>query len=98
MHQWIHAPEAIFSGPPAEQPTALVLPDCQQVVKTVKEALELDKKNGNTLWADAIAEEMKDVRVPFKILPDGQSASIGYQKIPCHVIFNMKMEDFRCKA
>ncbi len=31
-----------------------------------KEDLELDKKNGNTLWADAIAKEMKDVRVTFK--------------------------------
>jgi hypothetical protein len=29
------------------------------VPKTVNEALELDKKNGNTLWADTIAKEMK---------------------------------------
>ncbi len=41
---------------------------------------------------------MKDVRAAFKILPDGQSASIGYQKIPCHMIFDVKMEDFRRKA
>jgi hypothetical protein len=53
------------------------------VPKTVKEALELDKTNGNTLRADAIAKEMKDVRVAFKILPDGRSAPIGYQKIHC---------------
>ncbi len=66
--------------------------------KTVKEALELDKKNGNTFWADAIAKEMKDVCVAFKILLDGQSAPIGYQKIPCHMIFDIKMEDIRCKA
>ncbi len=54
-----------------------------EVPKTVKEALELDKTNGNTLRADAIAKEMKDVRVAFKILPDGRSAPIGYQKIHC---------------
>jgi hypothetical protein len=30
-----------------------------EVPKTVKEALDLDCKNGNTLWADAIAKEMK---------------------------------------
>jgi hypothetical protein len=66
--------------------------------KTINEALELDKKNGNTFWADAIAKEMKDVCVAFKILLDGQSAPIGYQKIPCHMIFDIKMEDFRCKA
>ena len=41
---------------------------------------------------------MKDVRVAFKILPDGQSAPIGYQKIPCHMIFDVKMEDFHQKA
>jgi hypothetical protein len=70
-----------------------------EVPKTVKKALdELDKKNGNTLWADAIANEMKDVRVPFKILPDGQTAPIGYQKIPCPMIFGVKMEDFCRKA
>ena len=65
---------------------------------TVKEAFELDKKNGNTLWADAIAKEMRDVRVAFKILPDGQPAPVGYQRIPCHMIFDIKMEDFRRKA
>ncbi len=66
--------------------------------KTVTEALDLDCKNDNTLWADAIAKEMKDVCIAFNILPDGHSAPIGYQKIPCHMIFDMKMEDFRQKA
>ncbi len=65
-----------------------------EMPKTVKEALDLDKKNGNTFWADTIAKEMNDVRVAFKILLDGQSAPIGYQKIPCHMIFDIKMEDF----
>ncbi len=69
-----------------------------ELPKTVKEALELDKKNGNTFWADAIAKEMKDVCIAFKILLDGQSAPIGYQKIPCHMVFDIKMEDFWCKA
>jgi hypothetical protein len=48
--------------------------------KTVKEALALDRKNGNTLWADAIAKEMKEVRIAFNILPKGHLAQIGYQK------------------
>jgi hypothetical protein len=65
-----------------------------EVPKTVKEALALDHKNGYSLWADAIAKEMKEIRIDFNILPDGQSAPIGYQKIPCHMIFGMKMEDF----
>ena len=41
---------------------------------------------------------MKDVCVAFKILLDGQSVPIGYQKIPCHMIFDIKMEDFCHKA
>jgi hypothetical protein len=31
----------------------------------MKEALKLDKKNGNTLWADAIAKEMENIRTAF---------------------------------
>ncbi len=42
-----------------------------EVPKTVKEALALDRKNGNTLWADGIAKEMTEVRKAFDILPDG---------------------------
>jgi hypothetical protein len=41
---------------------------------------------------------MKEVRIAFNILPDGRSAPIGYQKIPCHMIFDVKMEEFRQKA
>jgi hypothetical protein len=47
---------------------------------------------------DAIAKEMREVRIAFNILPDGRSAPIGYQKIPCHMIFDMKMEDFQQKT
>jgi hypothetical protein len=48
-----------------------------ELPKTINEALELDKKNGNTFWADAIVKEMKDLCVTFKIQLDGQSAPIG---------------------
>ncbi len=65
-----------------------------EIPKTVKEALALDRKNGNTLWVDAITKEMRKVRIAFIILPDGGSAPIGYQKIPCHMNFDVKMEDF----
>ncbi len=68
-----------------------------EVPKTVKEALALDCKNGNTLWADAIAKEMKAVCIAFNNLPDGRSVPIGYQKIPCHMIFDVKMEDIQQK-
>ena len=69
-----------------------------EVPTSAKDALGLDKKNGNTYWADAIAIEMKNVRAAFKILPDGTSAPNVYQKISCHMIFDVKMEDFCRKA
>ncbi len=69
-----------------------------EVSKTDKEALDLDHKNGNTLWADAIAKEKKEVCIALNILLDGHSAPIGYQKIPYHMIFDMKMEDSRQKT
>jgi hypothetical protein len=47
---------------------------------------------------DAIAREMREVRKAFEIIPDGQTAPVGYQKIPCHMVFEIKMEDFKRKA
>ncbi len=36
--------------------------------KTVEDALELDKQNVNTMWANAIAKEMKNVKAAFNPL------------------------------
>ncbi len=69
-----------------------------EVPKTVKEAFDLYHKNGNTFWANAIAKEMKEVYIAFKVLPNGHAVPIGNQKIPCHMVFNVKMEDFQQKA
>ena len=66
--------------------------------RNIKHALEIDRQNGNTLWADAIAKEMKNVRIAFDILPNGESAPNGYKQIRCHMIFDIKIEDFRRKA
>jgi len=65
--------------------------------KTVAEALALDKEEGNTLWYDAIQKEMKNVQTAFKFLSRGESAPVGYKEIPCHIIFDVKM-DFTRKA
>ena len=65
-----------------------------RVPKTVDEALQIDKVNGNSLWADAIRKEMDAVRVAFKILEAEESVPAAYQHIRCHMIFDVKMEDF----
>ena len=69
-----------------------------ELPKTVAEALALDKKNGNTKWADAIAKEMKNVKLAFDILPDGEFAPRDHTFVKTHMVFDIKMEDFRRKA
>jgi len=69
-----------------------------ELPKTVAEALALDDKNDNSYWADAIAKEMKNVKLAFDILPDGEFAPRDHTFIKTHMIFDIKMEDFRRKA
>ena len=64
----------------------------------MEQTYALYAKNGNSLWADTTYKEMENVRVSFEILPDGKSVPIGHQIGKCHMIFNIKMEDFRQKA
>ena len=66
--------------------------------KSMKHAAELDKQNGNTFWTESISKEMKNVRVAFQILDENEEVPIGYKFIRCHMIFDVKMEDFRRKA
>ena len=68
------------------------------IPNNVKEALQLDKENGNTLWADAIATEMKNVKVDFKILNDGEMAPRDHQFVKFHMIFYIKIDNFNRKA
>jgi hypothetical protein len=43
----------------------------------------------NTFWRDAIAKEMKNVMPAFEFI-DNDKPLIGYKKIPCHMIFDIK--------
>ena len=40
----------------------------------------------------------KNVKVAFDIQEDGEEIPKGYQFVRCHMIFTVKMEDFRRKA
>ena len=44
-----------------------------ELPQSVTHALEVDQRNGNTLWANAIAKEMKDVWSAFRILDPGDA-------------------------
>ena len=69
-----------------------------EVTKSVAQAYDLDKKNGNTLWVDDITNEMREVSPAFKKLENGEIVPIAYQHGTFHMIFDVKMEDFRRKA
>ena len=58
----------------------------------------LDNANGNTLWSNAIAKEITNFKVAVKILDDDDSVLRNHHFIKCHMIVNVKMENFRQKA
>jgi hypothetical protein len=69
-----------------------------EVPKSWDDCVRLDKENGNTLWQDAASKEMKNVQIAFNILNGEESVPPNYQEIRCHIIFDVKMEDFHHKA
>ena len=71
-----------------------------RIPKTVAQAQQIDKENGDTLWWDAILMEMRNVRPAFEKWEKAEiDLPVGYQKIKCHFVFDIKMgENFRRKA
>jgi len=69
-----------------------------RVPKTLRQAIEIDCENGNTLWQDAIKKEMHIVKKAFRVLGDDEEIPAAYQKINCHFVFDIKMENFRRKV
>ncbi len=57
-----------------------------------------DDENGNTYWMNAIAKEMVNVWVIICILEDGEVVPHDHQFVRCHVIYDLKLEDFWCRA
>jgi hypothetical protein len=58
--------------------------------KSVEEALRFDRESGTDLWQKAIEKEMKTIDYEFHFPEDGK-APVGYQKIDCHMVFDVKM-------
>ncbi len=71
------------------------------VPRSIEQAYKLDEENSNTLWQDAIAKEMHHVLPAFSdpdiSIDKVKERLIGYQRIRCHLIFDIKM-DFTRKA
>ena len=66
--------------------------------KSVADAHAIDKKNGNNFWADGISKEVNNFWVAFDVVPNGHCIPQNYQFFHCHIISDVKMEDFRRKA
>ena len=70
-----------------------------RIPKNIKEALEIDRENGNTLWMDAIKLEMANVRIAFEEFDGDPNSLVGYTQITGHLVFDVKLgENFRRKA
>jgi hypothetical protein len=65
-----------------------------RIPKTVAQAQAIDAENGDTLWWDAIMKEMQNVRPAFEKWEKSETdLPVGYQKIKCHFVFDIKMEE-----
>ena len=80
-----------------------------EIPKSVKHALQIDKDNGNRFWEMAIKKEMDKIRSmgTFERWEKGSAADLksgrkklpGYQRITCHMVFDVKMDgNFTRKA
>lgn len=65
---------------------------------TYDDCIRIDRENGNSLWQDAVRKEMAKVRVAFEIMHDGMEPPPTFQEMRCHLVFDVKMEDFQRKA
>ena len=61
-----------------------------EVPLKVEDSLRIDLQNGNTLWHDSIGKYTKNSRFTFNFLEREDHAPVGYKKITCHLIFNVK--------
>ena len=69
-----------------------------ELPKYVADTHAIEKKNRKTFWTDGIAKEVKNVWVAFDVVPNDNHIPQNYQFSHSHMIFDMKMEDFRRKA
>jgi hypothetical protein len=64
---------------------------------SVAEALQLDEESGTNYWRKAIEKEMRNVMPAFEFRDD-DTMPIGYKRIRCHMVFDVKIGDLTRKA
>ena len=70
-----------------------------EIPRNFQDCVRIDLENNNTLWQDATKAEMKVARPAFELHDGAVTDLIGYQKIRCHLVYDVKLgENFRRKA
>ena len=68
-----------------------------ELPSSIDNAKQLDRKNYNNLWFDALAKEMYNVGVAFEVLDEGNGAPPGWHKVTGHLCWDVKL-NFERKA
>jgi hypothetical protein len=55
------------------------------VPKNIKEAMQIDRENGNTLWMNAVRLEMNNAIVAFEEYDEDPYTLVGYTQIMGHL-------------
>ena len=63
-----------------------------EILSIIEQGKELDSKNGNIMWMDALTKDMGNVGVAFEVLPDGRSDQPTWIKVTGHLIWDVKMD------
>ena len=53
--------------------------------------MKIANRNGNTSCCDSLMKEMKNVRPAFKIFEGRVDDIVCYQKIKCHIVWDIKL-------
>lgn len=63
-----------------------------RVPQTVQEAYEIDRETRTDYWHQVILKEMKNNAKAFQFLAPEESIPVGSTWIPCHMVFDVKMD------
>jgi hypothetical protein len=66
-----------------------------QLPKSIKEGYEIDRESGTEFWHCAILKEMTNNASAFQFLEPEEEVPVGSTWIPCHMIFNVKVDLMR---
>ena len=62
-----------------------------EVPRNLQHAYDIDKRNKNTVWSDALKKEMTNVGVAFEIRPHDKPVPPGWTKVTGHLVFDVRM-------